>query len=54
MFIHITESGFKLTLQLLNFTKSSIAKLLLMRWVACDCCDEFWEVDEIFVRQCSL
>ena len=51
MFSHITESGFKLTLQLLqNFNKSAVAEMLLQRWVTCGCCSEFREVDEFSVR----
>lgn len=48
LFSHITESGFKLTLQLLqNFNKSCVAELLLQEWLTCGCCSEFWEVDKL-------
>ena len=51
MFIHITESGFKLTLQLLqDLNKSSVTEVLLQRFVTCGCCSEFWEVDEFTIR----
>ena len=51
MFIQITESEFKLTLQLLqNFNKSSVAEVLLQRWVTCGCRSKFWEVDEFSNR----
>ena len=49
--IHVTESGFKFPPQLFqNIHKSSVAEVLLQRWVICGDNSEFREVNYFSVR----
>lgn len=53
--IHVTESGFKSPPQLFhNIHKSSVAEVLLQRWVICGDSSEFGERNEFSVRTVIL